>query len=310
MYRIMHKIRTSEGLKGLELELGLEDIDNLHLHEETKPKALDKLKTSIGKARFLWHPIIVDRDSKVILDGMHRATALKVLGFRYIPCLFVDVMHPSIKLNKWDRIFLSEDNRAVGKDHILNILKALSLSYETSRGKFECIETEEAWLDSNGMAIALLYLPKENVWVRVFKDTIIEAKDAYDIIGEIERRIATQRFSLEHVARETTKTMLREHEVACVMFPRRLSKTEVINVASEGKVFIPKATRFVLPVRVMFMNVPINLLMDKEIEGRKFTLAERNEILEKILIQKNLYKIRGKIFVDRHYDEPCLYIFE
>lgn len=57
------------------LELSLVDIDKLHIHEEVIPTLVDHLAESIVKDGVLRHPVMVDRNSLVVLDGMHRVVA-------------------------------------------------------------------------------------------------------------------------------------------------------------------------------------------------------------------------------------------
>ncbi|MCY0860366.1 MAG: ParB N-terminal domain-containing protein [Sulfolobaceae archaeon] len=49
-------------------------------------------------------PIIVDKNTYTILDGHHRFTALKLLGFRQIPSILVDYNSDEVSVNKWYHI--------------------------------------------------------------------------------------------------------------------------------------------------------------------------------------------------------------
>jgi len=65
-------------------------IRQLNPHEKVIEENLKKILTSIKVEKRLKEPIIVDKETKVILDGHHRVKAFKILGLREIPCRLVD----------------------------------------------------------------------------------------------------------------------------------------------------------------------------------------------------------------------------
>lgn len=79
------------------------EISSLLLHEETIPELLEQLTWSIKKDGCLNHPIIVDAESFLVLDGVHRVAALKRLRCRRIPACLVDYWSPAIKVFNWYR---------------------------------------------------------------------------------------------------------------------------------------------------------------------------------------------------------------
>jgi hypothetical protein len=71
-------------------ELSLINIDELKLHEVVNSPHLRELQAQISRDGYLKVPIIVDKNSLVILDGHHRLNCCKNLGFKRIPCMLVD----------------------------------------------------------------------------------------------------------------------------------------------------------------------------------------------------------------------------
>ena len=69
----------------IRLEIKLEKVENLHIHEEVIPNILHKLTEDIRADNLFKHPVIVDSKTLVVLDGMHRVAATKNLGYRFIP---------------------------------------------------------------------------------------------------------------------------------------------------------------------------------------------------------------------------------
>jgi len=80
------------------MKVKLVSLSTLRCHEEINPERLEKLINQITTAGCLKHPVVVDRQSRVILDGHHRFTALKKLGYKKIPIVFVDYFKPQIKI--------------------------------------------------------------------------------------------------------------------------------------------------------------------------------------------------------------------
>ena len=73
-------------------------IEKLKPHEQTIPENLEKIKSQILNDGYLINPIIVDRESLVILDGHHRAEVLKLLGYRNIQAYIVDYFDKGIRV--------------------------------------------------------------------------------------------------------------------------------------------------------------------------------------------------------------------
>ncbi|NQV12737.1 MAG: ParB N-terminal domain-containing protein [Parcubacteria group bacterium] len=65
-------------------------ISQLKPHEQICPDHLLCLQQKISRDRIFTHPIVIDRTTKIILDGHHRCQALKRLGHAKIPCILVN----------------------------------------------------------------------------------------------------------------------------------------------------------------------------------------------------------------------------
>ncbi len=73
-------------------------VDRLRPHEATDPAILENLISELKVKGSLKDPIIVDRETLVILDGHHRHAAYKALGFKQVPCLLVDYRSPQVRV--------------------------------------------------------------------------------------------------------------------------------------------------------------------------------------------------------------------
>ena len=83
------------------LNARLVELNKLRQHEEVDPTHLKELKEEIRSDKILKFAIVVDKNTNVILDGEHRFNALKELGCRRIPIVYVDYNSPDIEVQTW-----------------------------------------------------------------------------------------------------------------------------------------------------------------------------------------------------------------
>ena len=94
---------------------------------------------------------------------------------------------------------------------------------------------------------------------------------------------------------------LESGESPVVLAVPAITKKEIVDTALAGQVFIPKATRHLIPARPMSVDAPIEWLT--------FETDEANELLEKHLSEKKIEHLPPGQVLDRRYDEE-LYIFK
>lgn len=85
----------------------------LKQHERTDTRHLRQLLAGIKSDGYLDNPIIVDRNTQVILDGHHRFSVIKSLGLTRIPVYFVDYRSDDITVRSW------RENEKVLKDDVI-----------------------------------------------------------------------------------------------------------------------------------------------------------------------------------------------
>jgi DNA-binding transcriptional ArsR family regulator len=88
-------------------------LEELREHEDVDLKHLKRLKEEIVSNNILKMPIVIDKNTKVILDGEHRFNILKELDYKKIPVIFVDYNSPEIQVKTW------RDNRKLTKEKII-----------------------------------------------------------------------------------------------------------------------------------------------------------------------------------------------
>src|SRR5207302_1460062 len=77
------------------------ELKRLHGHERIRPALLKALAEQIRRDGVLKRPILVADGDLVILDGHHRAEALRSLGCRRIPVYLVEYESDGVRLGTW-----------------------------------------------------------------------------------------------------------------------------------------------------------------------------------------------------------------
>lgn len=269
------------------LELAIAEISTLHIHEEIIPSFMENLRKKISEDGVFVHPIIVDKETRVVLDGMHRVAASKALGFRYIPVCFVDYSNPHILLRCWYRTF-----RDLEAEEIEETLRRLGLKYE-----FMGLESAQRMVKGREKEMALL--------TRKGAYAVDDQSDAEAIYANVKRM--EKEFTRSHAMgfapeREAKEKVLRCELSACIATPA-LTKQEVTGVAKAGRVYPQKTTRHIIPARPMGVRVPTGWLVTDLGED------ELNERLRAHLSSMTLRPMPPGTVLDRLYEEP-LYVFE
>lgn len=270
---------------GLTLDIALVESDKLLLHEEIIPDSLAELKNRIIMDKVLRAPIIADKDTLVILDGMHRVTALRDLGCRFICVCLIDYMNPEIKLDRWCRAI----DRAFTFSDASDILAEKGITLERAP-------------QGQSLNEIILHLPEGKYMVSTSKKNL---KNMLNTVVTIELFLESKGYSVAHEIEEDAKQMMKEGLVGAFFCPPMLKKRQVIEVATRGEVFAFKSTRHIIPARPVGVNVPLKFL-----KNDKLDVFEANRILSESLKGKRLRRIQpGGNNGTRRYEEE-LYLFE
>jgi hypothetical protein len=276
------------------LKVALEDIWGVKLHERVIPDFIRNLKASIVEDRVVKDPVVIDEETLVILDGMHRVVALRELGYAYVPCCLIDYRLPIVQLGAWYRVI-------TGGASIAQIVKlTCSASNDLKLTESDSGNVDE--LVGEGEALGALR-SSNSAWLITAKKEL-DCRGAYDLIYQIEEKLRSANLNISYQTELDARTqILNDESSTCLVVPT-LTKDDVLRVALRGEVFAPKATRHVFPFRMLGLNVSLELL-----DGRKIGLAEANEKLQKTLSSRRLVKLPGGQFVNgRRYEEP-IYVF-
>ncbi|MDI6883733.1 MAG: ParB N-terminal domain-containing protein [Hadesarchaea archaeon] len=272
--------------QGLELNTAIESIDRVRIHEEIVPELLEELVREIRANGMARDPVIVDSNTRVVLDGMHRVAALQELGCRYLPVCLVDYRSPKVRVGCWYRVIRE------GTGKFLDIFKLLGLGAQPSplEGALQSLEERKATAALlTASACLLLKAPKT------------EIGESYAWVKRLERTFREEGFSVGYEREPDAEQQVRSGEASAALLVPRVRKEEVLEAARSGNVFAHKTTRHVLPARPMNVGVPLEWLAG----GR--SLDEVNRWLVESLSKRKLERLpKGSLFEGRRHDEELL----
>lgn len=184
------------------------EIGRLKHHEQVRPERTRWMMRSLKGHEYFGPPIIVEKNSYVILEGHHRVNSLKRMGYRKVPAILVS--YKKIAVRSWCPVV---PKRFLGKFRPvpsgLGLKKAVSLVW---RGKLEGI---------------------------VYCDRKVYVCD----MKRLEMRALARKFAEHYVADDN----VRHVKGKAIVIPAPISKKLIVAEALSGKRFPPKSTRHVLP---------------------------------------------------------------
>ena len=84
------------------VQVDLVPLEILLPHEETIPKKVDELEKMTHRWKAYVLPLVIDKNSGVILDGHHRHQVAQRLGLKCLPCVQVDYIgDDSVEIDVW-----------------------------------------------------------------------------------------------------------------------------------------------------------------------------------------------------------------
>jgi len=274
----------------IRLEIRLEEVEKLHIHEEVLPRVLRKLTEQIRADGCFKHPVIVDSKTLVVLDGTHRVAAAERLGCRLIPACLVEYDNPHIKVSCWHRVI----NHSSNLERLVKSVRELGYTVEECPG-----ESVHRLIDERKATTAItsksrffaVYGPEKNI------------REIWDATKQIELKLRSEGYSISYETEIDAQEKVSSGKALSMFITPKVSKKDVIAVALGGEVFTHKTTLHVIPVRPLFVDAPL-----KWLDGT-LSLKKANETFVEHLAKKQIKCLsRGQI-LDRRYDEE-LYIFK
>lgn len=271
---------------GLELEIRMADLKYLKLHEEIVSSYLEDLVDSIGEEGMVYDPVIVDKVTGVVLDGMHRCVAVSNLGYNKIPACFIDYHNPKVELGSWCRFFKN-----------LEMKKAVVICEDFGFDLVEC-DRDQVKKKLEKRVLQLFLISKEECFAILPEfDTV---RNLFEAADEIEEALVDKDFKFRYIAEKNILEKLEQNETGILIPPAE--KEEVIEVSHSASVFSHKMTRHVVPARPLRVDVPLSWLREN------LYVADKN-MSEQLEERKVKHLPAGSEFEGREYEE-ALVIFE
>lgn len=277
----------------IDLEIALVELHKLVIHEEILPRFLDQLVNNIRSRQLLMHPIIVDRQYFIVLDGMHRIAALQKLGCRFIPVCLIDYQNPHVAIGSWFRVIHS----SLSKQDVRALLSQQYHLKEQNRDKAQN-------LVENRQALAALILASKCYTLHcTHADSHEESiQDIYHEIQNIESSLQKNQFSITYETDTDAFIRLTATDSTPILQTPTVRKSEVVAAALRNQLFNHKTTRHMIPLRPMFLNIPLEWLYSEA------SPTAINQKLVRYLSTKSYRRYPPGHVFDRRYDEE-LYVF-
>jgi hypothetical protein len=271
-------------------------VASLFRHEAVIPRIANKLILEFKNLASLQNPIIVD-ENHVILDGNHRAYAFDVLKFNFIPVCKIDYFNDCTRLRYWFRLLGNVENFEV----VQQAVEKFGGVYEPIKNRADLKKRLSENCLTFGVQRADTYA------IACFSNRYgVDSVDVYQVIQDIQDTLATQGVTLSYVPCKTVHkdqfcNTMKPNEL--MIWTPQITKEMVADAARQGRVFAPKTTRHVIPVRPLNVNVP----------GYWFTenvsLNEINHRFDAFLEKKKIRKFSPGLVLDGRYYEEELVVF-
>jgi len=221
----------------MEYDITMVEIEDLIPHEMTIDEELEHFKDEIVIDGTIFYPILVDKESLVILDGHHRQAGLTQLGYKNIPVVYLNYMDDSIvQLGTWFPLVDRNPDDVVKEleKHGLHIVEGVS---------FDACKK---------------LLKKREI------SAIIGNEDKmYHAVGEREEifKIVREQWLEDIRYYDYDKYCIRDardNKTAIISWPYR--KQEILDKVKDGWIFYPKTTRHILTYRQKRCDMPLTNL--------------------------------------------------
>ena len=250
--------------------LGIRPVSSLRPHEDIIAVNVELIASEMLKDGVQKDPIIIDRDSATVLDGMHRLAAFGALRIENAVCCSVDYSSRAVTLRRWARIYTT----SVG-DSFDEALGALgSVRRTTLAEAFGSLETRES-----GYAVLTsqaAFLPETN-------SDLGRAMSAVRSLDSISQEKGWKR---RFVPEDDIDLPLQEPRNVVVLL-RRLLKDDVVSAGRTGRLFPCKTSMHIIDPRPVAVNFPIGELnlatseiLRKRLEGREGRLLPADSVYE------------------------------
>ena len=188
-------------------------------------------------------PIIIDRDSAAVLDGMHRLAAFGKMGVENAVCCAVDYSSEAVRLARWARVY-TMPARGSTKD-LLGALR--SPRRVTLAQAFDALDSREAGLAALTSEWAYLPTPSTDLGL------------ALATVAEFDRDCKRNGWEREFVPEDDIDVPLQSPGKVVVLL-RKLGKSDIVTAARSGRLFPCTTSMHRIDPRPVAVNFPVDRL--------------------------------------------------
>ena len=226
-------------LQGTGFGLGIRPIATLRPHEQIIPRHVQTIAEEIRKDGVQRDPIMIDKETGTVLDGMHRLAAFRKLGLENAVCCSVDYSSKSVSLGRWARVYEGADADAVSR--------LLGSGGAPRRGTYgdalAHLETMEGGLAAFTRDSALI--PSRRM----------SLEDAFNLVESVDEEAEKKGWRRRFVDEDDLDSAI-HGEPAVVLLVRRLTKDDVVGAARTGRLFPCKTSMHIIDPRPVAVDFP------------------------------------------------------
>ena len=254
-------------------KLGIMETKNLYPHEQVISHNLKRLKQAMLNIGQLVDPIVIDKETSVVLDGNHRLKVLDIIECPFAVCQLVDYNDPSITVGTWYPAIEKTPEEMGRLDHV----------------KLEKVDEDEGKKAADELRAPFMLKYKEECYlINPGQYKIMEMVEEQNYVLSL-----LEKNKVEYIADQESELIIKEGKT--VLFRRAYTKEEIKKAALNHTPFPPKSTRHNIPGRIIRLNMRLGWLHRS---------AEEAEREMKRNLSARLYE--GNV---RKYYEPVIVIY-
>jgi hypothetical protein len=291
----------------LELRIEIVRVDELRVHEEIMPPLRDEVIESLQTLGILKNPITIDRETRTVLDGMHRIAAMKALKIPYILACSVDYKDPRIEVSRWFRTLrlrgrLEEWMRR-GKFYqsLESTHRKCPLLLSLEKGKFHLSKGSPEDINSRMMKnrSSVVILGRDEGYL--IEEDVENVIDASWVVAEVEMRLGKMGGRIDYKTERDAYHSLMEGSADYLLFSSPISKEDIISSATTGRLFAHKTTRHIIPGRPLRVDIPVKLLSSNRELG-----SLNQELKRSLRPRRYICRGPGAVLNGRKYEEDLI----
>ncbi|MBI3841230.1 MAG: hypothetical protein HY297_04670 [Thaumarchaeota archaeon] len=261
---------------GFTLEIA--PIATLHPHEETIEAHVDGVADQVGRDSVQRDPILVDAESRVVLDGMHRMAAFTKLKIERAVCCLVDYSSESVSLSRWARVYAAGDSDPL--EALASVLGPLRRRKRPEA--MAALEARECGVA--GFSDDWGYLPQRGLGL---DDTFVALR-RLDLVAE------KNGWERSFVPEEE----LRDPGHGLAVLVEKLNKADVLAAGRSGELFPCKTSMHALDPRPVAINFPV----------KDLNSASAAALMEKVPSSGGRLSPANFMYEGRRYKERLLFL--